>query len=87
MKKHQQILDTAFEGINANNNIVSIAKIVIECPEGKLVCPDNVFPTITKLLWSNTAAGRGTENIFFNKYEDTSDSNRLDIKDSHILGI
>jgi hypothetical protein len=50
MKKDHKNPYLVFEGINANNKIVSIAKIVIECPEGKLVCPDNVFPTIIKLL-------------------------------------
>ena len=44
-----------------------VVKVVIECPEGKLVAPERVFPIITKLSLSNIAAGLGTANSFFSK--------------------
>ena len=58
----------------------------MECPEGKLLFPDNTFPMITKLFLSNTAAGLGTANITFSKRENIAETSEADIKDSHILG-
>ena len=86
VKNPHKILYGNFLGINANNKTVSIVKTVIECPDGKLADPTAVFPMITKLLLSNTTAGLGTENIFFNKLENIRETNDADIKDSHILG-
>ena len=60
--------------------------MVMECPEGKLVPPDNVFPMITKLLLSNTEAGLGTANISFSTLENIADTSEADIKDSQSLG-
>lgn len=58
----------------------------MECPEGKLLFPDNAFPTITKLLLSNTAAGLGTLNITFSKPENIAERSEADIKDSQSFG-
>ena len=58
----------------------------MECPEGKLLCPVNAFPMITKLLLSNTAAGLGTANILFSITEKIAETSEADINDSQILG-
>jgi hypothetical protein len=73
-------------GINAYNSTVSTVKAEIECPEGKLLCPVSVFPMITKLLLSNTAAGLGTENTSFNEVQIAHETSDADIKLSQILG-
>ena len=86
MKKTHRILHFNFSGINANNRTVSVVKTVMECPEGKLLLPDNAFPKITKLLLSNTAAGLGTANILFSEAENIAETREADIKDSHSLG-
>ncbi|HMC87551.1 MAG TPA: hypothetical protein VKI61_18645 [Chitinophagaceae bacterium] len=86
VKKTHKILYFNFSGINANNKTVSVVKTVIECPDGKLANPTAVFPTITKLLLSNTTAGLGTVNIFFNKLENIRETSDADTQDSHIFG-
>lgn len=58
-----------FFGISANKRTVSIVKITVECPDGKLLFPHKVFPTITKLLLSNITAGLGMANIFFSEHD------------------
>ena len=66
--------------------MVSIVKTVIECPEGKLLCPDKVFPMITKLLLSKAAAGLGIANRTFSTPENIAETREADSKDSQILG-
>jgi hypothetical protein len=65
---------------------VSVAKTVIECPEGKLALPTAFFPIIKKELLSNITAGLGTRNIFFKPEENIRETTDDDINDSHILG-
>jgi hypothetical protein len=72
--------------MNANSRMVSTVKIVIECPEGKLLNPDNFFPMIIILLLSNTTAGLGTTNIVFSVLESRKETSKPGIKDSQIFG-
>ena len=58
----------------------------MEWPEGKLFPPVNVFPIITKLSLSNTAAGLGTANSFFNIAETIAETIDADNKASQTLG-
>ena len=69
MEKNHIILNLISFGIKAKNTKVSIVKAAIECPEGRLVLPVSTFPIIRKLSLSNTAAGLGTANSFFNRNE------------------
>ena len=72
IEKVQNILDFSPLGINANNNIVIIVKVIMECPEGKLECVDAIFlPIIIKVSLSSTAAGLGTANSFFKKNDNS----------------
>ncbi|WMC08757.1 MAG: hypothetical protein PQ275_33760 [Elizabethkingia anophelis] len=63
-----------------------IVKIVIECPEGKLLCPDNVFPIIVKLLLSKTAAGLGMANKDFKGLQKTAEMSEAVINAPHTFG-
>ena len=58
----------------------------MECPEGKLLLPDNAFPTITKLVLPNAAAGLGTANNPFSKLENIAETSEADIRASQSLG-
>ena len=62
---YQKILLINSNGIKEKSKTVRIAKTVIECPEGKLLCPVNVLPIITKEFWLKAATGLGTEKRFF----------------------
>ena len=84
--KNQTILLNAFLGIMANIRTVSTVKTVIECPDGKLLCPDNVFPMIVKVVLSNDAAGLGTANIFFSTLENNAETSEAESNASQILG-
>ena len=73
-------------GIKAKNTEVSIVKVAIECPEGRLVLPERTFPIIRKLSLSNTAAGLGIANSVFNKNEIIPETSRELNKACHNLG-
>ena len=73
-------------GIKPKNTEVSIVKVAIECPEGRLELPERTFPMIRKLSLSNTAAGLGIANRFFNKNEIIPETSRELNKACHSLG-
>ena len=82
----QGILIFNFFGIKPKSKTVRTVKTVIECPDGKLLCPQTAFPTIKKLSLLNTTAGLGTANIFFNEHESMSDNKSPENKASQTLG-
>ncbi|BFT31858.1 hypothetical protein D210916BOD24_30340 [Alteromonas sp. D210916BOD_24] len=53
--------------INTNRIADKAVKIVVVCPEGKLVWAVSVFPMMVKVLLSKIAAGRGIEKKCFPK--------------------
>lgn len=87
MEEIQGILNFNSFGIKPKSKTVSIVKTVIECPEGKLLCPQTAFPMIKKVLLLNVTAGLGTANIFFKEQENKSDNIRPENKHSQILGV
>jgi len=58
----------------------------MEWPDGRLLWPGSFSPMIMKLLASNAAAGRGTENRFFNPLEAINENRDADINARHIAG-
>ena len=86
MKRRQYILKLVFLGVNASIKRVRIVNVAIECPEGKLVYPESFSPIITKLELSKIAAGLGTANIFFRKFEKIAESIREVNNDCQNLG-
>ena len=86
IKNDQSNLDDIFWGIKENNSTVSIVNTVMECPEGKLLCPVNVCPIIVKLLVSKDAAGLGTANTFLKTLEKIAETIEADSKASHNFG-
>lgn len=57
-----------FFGIKAKRITVKIVKTVTVCPEGKLLKPSKVLPTIIKLSLFKISAGLGIENNSFKTY-------------------
>ena len=86
MKKYQHILKLIFLGAKAIIKRVSIVNVAIECPEGKLVCPESFSPIITKLELSKNAAGLGMANNFFRKFEKIAEKIRDVNNDCQNLG-
>jgi hypothetical protein len=58
---------------------------VIECPEGKLLDPDNLSP-ITLKVFPKAAAGLGIAKKAFIDAENISENSEAVINDSHNLG-
>lgn len=78
---------TMFFGINANIKTVKTVKIVIECPEGKLLVePGSIFPIITKLSVFKADAGRGTEKNSFKIFENIAENIDAEINASQNFG-
>ncbi|GIZ15494.1 hypothetical protein RCZ15_20550 [Capnocytophaga catalasegens] len=87
MKNIHKILLIKDLGMKANNKIVSVVKIVIECPEGKLEKPTAVLPIIENVSLSYMVAGLGISKNSFKLLENKRDSKEAESKASHIFGI
>ena len=82
------ILLDIFFGINPNIKIVKTVKIVIACPDGKLLLqPGSIFPITVKLEGLNADAGLGTEKIRLRVMEKIAENIDADSNDSHNSGI
>lgn len=75
-----------FFGIKAKRITVKIVKTVTVCPEGKLLKPSKVLPTIIKLSLFKISAGLGIENNSFKNLHKTAETSKADNNDSQNLG-
>ena len=73
-------------GIKANRITVKIVKMVTVCPDGKLLKPCNVLPTIIKLSSFKISAGRGIKNKSLKNLQKTAETSKAESNYSQTLG-